>query len=164
MPRRDKRWIQSRVEEEPNQVVRFTEWQEVPHWTLDQHEHRQELTRIIHGATEAVTARKIKPRKLYVTEEILEASAHRARLIRSKSREEKQAKRLDQKRVIAAWKQSLSLDCRSSASDPGTSGDFSGILIENSPKTARYQCSQIGLAQSFNRKSKSRKSRGCGTI
>ena len=105
MPRLDKRWIQSRVEEELNQAVCYTEWQEVAHWTLDQHEHRQELTKIIHGATEAVAARKTKPRKPYVTEEFLEVSAHRARLIKSKSREEKQAKRLDQKRVIVAWKE-----------------------------------------------------------
>ena len=85
--------------------MRFTEWQEVPHWTLDQHEHRQELTKIIHGATEAVSAKKIKPMKPYVTEEILEVSAHRARLIKSKSREEKQAKCFDQQRFIVAWKE-----------------------------------------------------------
>ena len=105
MPRLNKRWILSRVGEELNQAVRDTEWQEVPHWTRDQHEHRQELTKIIHGATEAVSAKKIKPMKPYVTEEFLEVSAHRARLIKSKFREEKQAKRFDQKRVIAAWKE-----------------------------------------------------------
>ena len=105
VPRLDKRWIQSRVEEELNQAVCYTEWQEVPHATLDQHEHRHELTKIIHGATEAVSAKKIKPMKPYVTEEILDVSAHRARLIKSKSREEKQAKRFDQKQVIAAWKE-----------------------------------------------------------
>ena len=77
VPRLDKRWIQSRVDEELNQAVRYTVWQEVPHWTLDQHEHRQELTKIIHGATEAVSAKKIKPMKPYVTEEILEVSAYR---------------------------------------------------------------------------------------
>ena len=88
-----------------NQAVRYTEGQEFPHWTLDQHEHRQELTNIIYGATEAVSAKKIKPRKPYVTEEVLEVSAHRARLIKSKSREEKQAKRLDQKRIIVAWEE-----------------------------------------------------------
>ena len=74
MPRLDKRWIQRRVEEELNQAVRYTEWQEIPHWTLDQHEHRQEFTKMIHGATEAVSAKKIKPMKPYVTEEILEVS------------------------------------------------------------------------------------------
>ena len=105
MPRLDKRWIQSRVEEELNQAVCYTEGQEVPHWTLDQHEHRQELMNIIHGAKEAVSAKKIKPMKPYVTEEIQEVSGRRARLIKSKSREEKQAKRLDQKRVIVAWKE-----------------------------------------------------------
>ena len=104
VPRLDKRLIQSRVEEELNQVVCYTEGQEIPHWTLDQHKHRQEFTNIIHGATEAVSAKKIKPMKPYVTEQILEDSAYRARLIKSKSREEKQAKRLDQKRAIVAWK------------------------------------------------------------
>ena len=117
--------------------MRFTEWQEVPHWTWDQHEHRQELTRIIHGATEVVTARKIKPRKLHATKEILEVRAHRARLIRSKPREEKQAKRFDQKQIIVAWKK-ISLDCRASASDTRASGEFLGIPIENVPKTARF--------------------------
>ena len=63
------------------------------------------MTRIIHGATEAVAAKRIKTTELFVTDAILEVSAHRARLIRSKSREEKQAKRFDQKRAIAAWKE-----------------------------------------------------------
>ena len=59
---------------------------------MDQHEHRQELTRIIHEAAEGVTAIKIKPRKPYVTDAILEVSAHRTRLIKTKHREEKQVK------------------------------------------------------------------------
>ena len=53
------------------------------------------MTTIIHGVTEAVAAKRIKTRELSVTDAILEVSAHRARLIRSKSREEKQAKRFD---------------------------------------------------------------------
>ena len=39
IPPLDKRWIQIRVEEELTQAVQFTKWQDVPHWTLDQHEH-----------------------------------------------------------------------------------------------------------------------------
>ena len=67
--------------------VQYAEMQQVPHWSIDQHEHRQEQTRIIHEATEGVTAIKVKPRKLYVTDAILEVSAHRKRLIKTKYRE-----------------------------------------------------------------------------
>ena len=72
---------------------------------MDQHEHRQELTRIIHEATEGVTATKVKPRKLYVTDAILEVSAHRARFIRTKHREEQQSKRHYRKRRFAVWRE-----------------------------------------------------------
>ena len=71
IPRLDTRWIQTRVEEELNQAVHYIQWQQMPHWTLDQHEHRQELTNIIHGITEQVSANKIRPKKPYVTDEIL---------------------------------------------------------------------------------------------
>ena len=126
--------------------MRFTEWQEVPHWTLDQHEHRQELTNIKHGATEAVTARKTKPRKPYVTEEFLEVFAHRARLTKSKSREERQAKRLDQKRVIVAWKEVSHWIAGHRRPTHEPLGNLGGIPIKNLPKTARYQCLPIALA------------------
>ena len=63
------------------------------------------MTKIIHGATEVVSAKKIKPRRPYVTDEILEVSAHRTRLIKTISREEKYAKHLDHRRVIKAWKE-----------------------------------------------------------
>ena len=107
VPRLDKRWIQTMVEEELNQAVQYTQWQQVPHWTLDQHEHRHELTNIIHGTTEQVSAKKIKPMKPYVTDEILEVSTHRTRLIITISREGKYAKHLDQRRVLKAWKEIL---------------------------------------------------------
>ena len=42
--------------------------------------------KIIHEATEGVASTKIKPRKPYVTDAILEVSAHRARLIKTKHR------------------------------------------------------------------------------
>ena len=105
LPRLDKRWIQTRVEEELNQAVQYTKWQAVLHWTLDQHEHRHELTTIIHEATEEVSAKKIKPMKPYVTDEILEVSAHRTLFIKTISREEKYARLLDKKLVINAWKE-----------------------------------------------------------
>ena len=79
--------------------------QAVLHWTMDQHQHRQELTKIIHGTTEHVSTNKIKPMKPYVTDEILEVSAHRTRLIGTISREGKYAKHLDQRRVLKAWKE-----------------------------------------------------------
>ena len=71
--RLDKRWIQTRVAEELNQAVQYAEWHQVPHWSLDQHEHRQELTKILHVATGQVSAKKIKPRKPYVTDEMLKS-------------------------------------------------------------------------------------------
>ena len=74
IPRLDKRWIQTRVAEELNQAVQNAEWQQVPHWTLDQHEHRHELTKIIHEAFGQVSVKKTKPMKPYVTDEILEVS------------------------------------------------------------------------------------------
>ena len=70
VPRLDKRWIQIRVEEELNQAVQHAEWQDVPHWTFDQHEQRHELTKIIHEATQDVSTKKIKPIKPYVSDEI----------------------------------------------------------------------------------------------
>ena len=79
---------------------------------MDQHEHRQELTRIIHEATEGVTATKVKPRKLYVTDAILEVSAHRARFIKTKLREEKLVKLMDRKRVLALWREVTHLIAR----------------------------------------------------
>ena len=101
----DKRWIKSRVQEELQQAVHYAEMQPVPHWSVDQHEHRQEFTRIIHEATEGVSATTVRPRKLYVTDAILEVSAHRASLIKTKRREEQQVKRLDGKRIFAVWKE-----------------------------------------------------------
>ena len=76
MPRLDKRWIQTRVEEELNQAVQYAEGHDLPHWTLDQHGHRHELTKIIHEAAEDVPAKKIKPIKPYVSDGIMEISAH----------------------------------------------------------------------------------------
>ena len=101
IPRLDKRWIQSKVKEDFGQVVRHAEMQQVPHWSLDQHEHRQEFTKIIHEVTEGVAATKVKPRKPYVTDAILDVFAYRARLIKIKHREEKQVKRFDRQRVLA---------------------------------------------------------------
>ena len=95
IPRLDNRWIQSRVKEDLGQLVRHAEMQQVPHWSLDQHEHRHEFTTIIHEATEGVAATKVKPRKPYVPDAILEVSAHRARFIKTKHREEKQDKLFD---------------------------------------------------------------------
>ena len=161
VPRLDKRWIQSRFEEELNQAVHFTEWQEVPHWTLDQHGHRQDLTRIIHGATEAVTAKKIKPRKPFVTDAIVEVSANRARLIRSKSREEKQATRFDQQRVIAAWKELSHWIAGHRRPTHEPLGIFMEIPMENLLKIANYKCLPTSLAKGVNRKSRNGESRGC---
>ena len=93
IPRLDKRLIQSRVQEEFGQAVRYAEMQHVPHWSMDQHEHRRELTKIIHEATEGVASTKIKPRKPYATDAILEVSAHRARCNKTKHREEQPVKR-----------------------------------------------------------------------
>ena len=75
--------------------------QPVPHWSMDQHEHRHELTRIIHEATAAT----VKPRKPYVTDAILEVSGYMARLIKIKHREEQQVKRLVRKRVFVVWRE-----------------------------------------------------------
>ena len=47
----------------------------------------------------------MKPRKPYVTDDILEVSAHRDRLIRTKHREEQQTKRLDRKMIFAVWRE-----------------------------------------------------------
>ena len=85
----------SRVKEDLGQAVRYAEMQQVPHWSLDQHVHRQEFMKIIHEATEGVAFTKVKPRKPYVTDAILEVSVHRARLIKIKHREEQQVKRFD---------------------------------------------------------------------
>ena len=41
---------------------------------MNQHEHRQELTKIMHDATQEVKATTVKPRKAYVTTEILAVS------------------------------------------------------------------------------------------
>ena len=79
--------------------------QQVPHWSLDQHEPRHEPTKIIHEATEGVAATKVKPRKPYVTDAILEVFAHRARLIQIKHKDEKQVKLFDRKRVFAIWRE-----------------------------------------------------------
>ena len=35
VPRLDKRWIQTRVQEELDQAVQYMQWQEVPRWTMD---------------------------------------------------------------------------------------------------------------------------------
>ena len=43
--------------------------------------------------------------KPYVTDAILEVSAHRARLIRTKHREEHYVKGLDKKRIFAVWRE-----------------------------------------------------------
>ena len=105
IPRLDKQLIQSRVQKEFGQAVRYAEMQDVPHWSMNQHEHRRELSKIIHEATGGVASTKIKPRKPYATDAILEVSAHRARLIRTKHREEQQVKRFDRQRVFAAWRE-----------------------------------------------------------
>ena len=60
------------MKEDLGQVVRHAEMQQVPHWSFDQHEHRQELTQNIHEATEGVASTEVKPRKPYVTDAILE--------------------------------------------------------------------------------------------
>ena len=73
----------------------------VPHWSLNQHEHRQGLNKIMHNATQGVNATNAKPTKPYVTADILEVSAHRAKLIRSKHREEQHANRFVKKRIFA---------------------------------------------------------------
>ena len=73
----------SRYQKEIGQAIEYASQQPLPHWSLNQHEHRQELTRIMH-----VKANKVKAMKSYVTAEILEVSAHRARLIKTKRREE----------------------------------------------------------------------------
>ena len=72
---------------------------------MNQHDHRQERTRIIHDAMRGVKATKVQPRKLYVIDAILEASDHRARLIRTKHREEQQVKRRVKKRIFAVWRE-----------------------------------------------------------
>ena len=108
-PRLDKRWIQSRVEEEIHQAVQYVESMQVPHWTLDQHEHRNELTKMIHAATQGVATKKIKPMKPYVTDEILEVSKHRT---------------MDKRRVLKAWKKGFSLDCRPSETNAGSLRHF----------------------------------------
>ena len=88
-----------------NQAVQHAEWHDVPHWTLDQHEHRHELTKIIHEATEDVSAKNIKPIKPYVSDEMLEISADRTRLIKTMPREEEYAKFIDRQRVFKSWKE-----------------------------------------------------------
>ena len=65
----------------------------------------RQLTKVIHEATEGVAATNVKPRKPYVTNAILEVSAHRARLIKTKHREEQQVKILDKKQVFTVWKE-----------------------------------------------------------
>ena len=77
----------------------------MPHWSMNQHEHRQELAKIIHEATQGVNATKVKPRKPYVTADILEVAAHRARLIKTKHKEEQHTKRLDRKKMFAVWRE-----------------------------------------------------------
>ena len=47
----------------------------------------------------------MKPVFLYVIDAIVEVSAHWARIIRTKHREEQQVKRLDKKRMFAVWKE-----------------------------------------------------------
>ena len=100
-PRLDKICIKRKVQEDLHQAVQYAQVQQVPHWTIDHHEHRQESTRIIHEAMECVAATKVKPRKLYVTDAILEVSAHITRLIKTKHRDEQHVKLLDGKRVFA---------------------------------------------------------------
>ena len=95
VPRIYKRWIANRDQNEFGQAVEYVSQQAVPQWTLNHHEHRQELTNIMHRAVDGVQANKIRPRTLGVSAEILEVSAHRARLIKTKHREELQAKRHD---------------------------------------------------------------------
>ena len=58
----------------------------------------------MHTAANGVKANKVKPMKPYVTAEILDVSAHRARLIKTKHREEQQAKRHDRKKLFAVWR------------------------------------------------------------
>ena len=99
IPRLDKRWIQTRQEVELQQAVQYAEQQDVLHGALNQLEHRHELIRILH-----VSAKKIKPMKPYVTDEILQVSARRTRLIKTVSREGAYAKQCDQRRVLTAWK------------------------------------------------------------
>ena len=101
IPRLDKRWIASIVSKELQQAVDYASQQPVPHWSMNQHEHRQELTKIVHEATQGVKTTKVKPRKPNVTADILEVSAHRDRLIKSKHREEQQTKRLVRKMIFS---------------------------------------------------------------
>ena len=103
--RLDKRLISSRVGEELQQAIAQTEQQPVPHWSMSQHDHRQELTRIIHYATRSVTGTNVQPRKPYVIHAILAVSAHRARFIRTKHRGEQQVSRLDKKKIFAVWRE-----------------------------------------------------------
>ena len=101
----DKRLISTRVGEEFQQAIAQTEQQPVPHWSMNQHDHRQELTRIIHDAICGAKVTKVQPMKPYVIDAILEVSVHRARLIRTKHREEQQVKRLDKKHISAVWRE-----------------------------------------------------------
>ena len=51
--------------------MRCTEWQKVFHLDfLGEHEHRQEFTKITHGATEVAIAMNIKPLKSYVPKDV----------------------------------------------------------------------------------------------
>ena len=63
IPRPDKKWIAKRDPNELQQAVGYASQQPVPHWSMNQHEHRQELIKIMHEATRAVTATKVKPNK-----------------------------------------------------------------------------------------------------
>ena len=98
-------WRANRDPKELQQAVDYVSQQPLPHWSMNQHEHRPELSKIMHDATRGVTATKVKPMSSYVTADILEVSAHRARLIRTKPREEQQVQRLDRKRIFAVWRE-----------------------------------------------------------
>ena len=73
------------------------------------HEHRQAITSIAHEAAEGVRANIVRPMKLDATHEMMEVAGHRARLIRQRHREEKQATFLCTRRVFILWKETSTL-------------------------------------------------------
>ena len=105
VPRLDKRWIHTRNPTELHQAVQYIETQEIPHWGMDQHQHRDELTKMIHEATRGKSTKKTKPMKPYVTDDILKVSAQRTRLIKTIPREKNYAKFQHRKRVFSVWRE-----------------------------------------------------------
>ena len=100
------------------------------------------ITKITHTATQGVKAPNEKPKKLYVTAEILYAPARTATLIRSKHREEQQAKRLGKKRIFAVWREvahCLAGHGRPTFVDLDTSGPFRSRIYHTPEGTNVYQ-------------------------